>query len=88
MIKLDLSVAVALYVSIFVIGILIIWVFSKDRYFFKKYKSDKKFVWQCPICLHVYIDSKNAVISECPRCFSLNKRKLEDKDIKVSNSEG
>jgi len=75
MIKLDLAVAVAMYIGFFAIGLLFIWVFlEKGR--FKKYSSDDKYIWHCNICTHVYVDSRHEHISTCPKCGTYIKKEL------------
>lgn len=74
MIKLELSLAVSLYLIFSVIGILIIWVFFEKRKGLRRINPEEKFVWQCPICTFFYIDSQNDEISVCPRCGSYNSR--------------
>ena len=74
MIKLDLLTAISLYLSVTVIGILVIWLFTEHRHIFKGINPEEKFVWHCSICAYFYVDSTSEEISTCPRCKSLNKR--------------
>jgi len=73
MIKLDIAVAAALYVGILGVGFLLAWVFM-DRHKFKKYSSDDKYIWNCDVCMHVFVDSTHESIANCPRCASFVKR--------------
>ncbi len=75
MIKIELSLAVALYLIFSVIGIFILWFFLEKNKNFKRTNPEEKFVWQCSICTFFYVDSRNDEISVCPRCGSYNKRK-------------
>ncbi len=75
MIKLEFETAVFLYLLIAIFGFLAAWfVFSKI-----KRRSDEQAklesIWQCSICAYIYVDSKNKVVSLCPRCNSYNQRK-------------
>lgn len=73
MIRLDLAVAIALYITLSAVGVLFIWVYL-DRNKFKRYISDDMYLWQCSICMHPYVDSIHKEISVCPVCGSYNKR--------------
>jgi rubrerythrin len=75
MIELDISTAVALYLLMTVISILLLWLFFDREAKPKQYTSEKKSIWQCEICAFSYVDSQHDVISKCPRCGSFNKRK-------------
>ncbi len=78
MIRLDLSTAVAIYTFITVIGALLLWILFSQEDEIKQYNSEKKFIWQCSICTHTYVDSVNTTISKCPQCGSFNKRRQGD----------
>ncbi|MCM8760416.1 MAG: hypothetical protein NC832_01705 [Candidatus Omnitrophica bacterium] len=73
MIKIEINLAVALYLSISIL-VLFIWVAFEYRK--SNIEKEKKYntLWQCPICFHIYIDSRAETISRCPRCSSLHKR--------------
>ncbi len=74
MIRMDLSWAVALYITFTAVAYLIYWfVFEKTRNLPNRSLSERS-VWQCSICTQYYIDSKNTGISACPRCGSYNKK--------------
>ena len=77
MIKIEISLAVSLYLIFSVIGLLIIWIFLDRKKGLRKINPEEKFVWQCPICTYFYIDSQNDNFSVCPRCGSYNTRKKE-----------
>ena len=74
MIKIDFAVATALYITLFTVGVLILWVFF-DRGRFKRYTSDQVYMWQCSVCMYHYVDSVHKDISVCPICGSYNNRK-------------
>jgi len=73
MISIDFSVAIALYVFISVSIILIIWLYSKKQKD-KDLSLDPRFIWFCSICSYTYINTKEDLISSCPRCGSYNKK--------------
>ena len=74
MIKVDISAAVAFYMILWVFSLFIFWIFFGRGPKFKSYTQDKRFIWQCAICLCTYVDSKSDTISKCPECGSYNKR--------------
>jgi rRNA maturation endonuclease Nob1 len=73
MIKIDLALAISLYISVFAVGILLIWIYL-DRNKFKKYSSDDMYMWQCSVCMYAYVDSIHKEISVCPICGCYNKK--------------
>jgi len=74
MIRVEFSLAVALYLVLTACSILILWMFMERKKMLTSVSSDKRFFWQCDICTYVYVDSKHSVISQCPRCTSYNRR--------------
>ena len=74
MIRLDLALAIALYITLSAVIVLFVWVYL-DRNKFKRYTSDDVYMWQCSICMYPYVDSVHKEISVCPMCGSYNKRK-------------
>ncbi|MCM8829556.1 MAG: zinc-ribbon domain-containing protein [Candidatus Omnitrophica bacterium] len=73
MIKIEINLAVVLYLSISIL-ILFIWIFFDYRKDKRVKEDNYNTLWQCPICLHIYIDSRAENISRCPRCNTLHKR--------------
>ncbi|OIO34380.1 MAG: hypothetical protein AUJ70_01215 [Candidatus Omnitrophica bacterium CG1_02_40_15] len=73
MIKIEFSLAIALYLILTTCIILLILVF-KNRKEPKQFSSEKNFLWQCSICTYAYIDSRHTNMSQCPRCGSYNKK--------------
>ena len=86
MIKLDISLAVFLYLFFSVIGLLILWIFFEERMKFIYFREEDIYVWQCDICAYTYVDSSNRDISRCPRCNSLNDRKESQMRSKLTAS--
>lgn len=74
MIHIEFSLAIALYLILTVCLILIFWMAFEKRRIFKPLISDKRFFWQCDICMYVYVDTKHNTLSQCPRCGSYNKK--------------
>ncbi len=70
MIKIDISSALFVYLTITVILVIGVWFLANTRTRLKTYVSEERFIWHCAICYHTYIDSKNEDISRCPKCGS------------------
>ena len=81
MIKIEFSLAIAIYLIFSICPILILWLYLEKRRILKPLSSEKRFFWQCSICTYVYVDSTHSTISQCPRCGSYNKKEgLDNKD--------
>lgn len=74
MMKIEFSLAVALYLTVTVCVILILWAIFEKKKIQAVISSEDRFFWQCGICTFVYVDSMHEVISKCPRCGSYNKK--------------
>jgi hypothetical protein len=79
MIKVDISMALILYLFFSTVVILILWSFFNFGTRLKTFSSEEKHIWHCNICANTYIDSKHEDISKCPICGSFNEK------IKVEN---
>jgi len=89
MIKIELTLAISLYLICSVVGILVLWIVYERRKEFKRGNPEEKFVWQCNICTFFYVDSQSDEISVCPRCGSYNSRKeVKDLDNRNRNYRG
>ena len=73
MIRIEFSIAVALYIILTACLLLLLLIFE-NRKDSKLFSSEKNFLWQCFICTYVYVDSRHTNISQCPRCGSYNKK--------------
>ena len=73
MISIDFSIAVALYSCVLLSAILIIWVFKKKEKD-KDLTLDPRYIWFCSVCTYTYINTKEEIISTCPRCGNYNKK--------------
>ena len=74
MINIDFSFGITIYMIIVVNVILLIWFFDKNRQKKKDLSLDERFIWFCSICTYTYVNTKEEVISICPRCGNYNKR--------------
>lgn len=76
MINVNFFFGVSLYLFICLGVILAIWLFNrieKD----KNLSLDYKFIWFCSVCTYTYVNTKEDVISVCPRCGSYNKKRVD-----------
>ena len=76
MISVDFSIAVALYILLTIIILLTLWLADK-KHKEKNLSLDDKFIWFCSICSYTYINTKEDIISTCPRCGSYNKKTVD-----------
>ena len=74
MIKLDISVALFLYLFSTVIFVFVLWVWFGRRSRFKFFKADRKEARECSVCSYVYTDEERCELSRCPRCESITKK--------------
>lgn len=74
MIKIEFSLAVALYLILTVCLILVTWMCFEKKKILRSLSAEEIFFWQCNICTYVYVDSRHNSISKCPRCGSYNKK--------------
>jgi len=77
MIKLDISLAIFLYLFSTVIGIFIVWIWTEKKPGLSLYLKNDDNVWQCSVCSYMYTEGKTAGLSRCPRCNSINKREVQ-----------
>lgn len=86
MIKIELSFAVVLYVGITAVALLLYWVFFEKTGNSRDNHSDfDRYVWQCSICTHFYVDSRHSLMSICPRCRSYNSRPGDSRNCAPEN---
>ena len=74
MIKLDISVALFIYLFFTVIVVFVLWIWLERRSGFANFKTSRENVWQCSVCSYVYVDGKGEDFSRCPRCNSINQK--------------
>ncbi len=74
MIKIDFYNFICYYLTTTII--IFLFFLLSDRRMAPKLKSvSKDQIWQCPICMYVYFESKAPKISSCPFCGSFNEKK-------------
>lgn len=73
MIKIEIGLAVALYLTMSIL-ILAAWIVSECRKNVFTRSDTNNSLWQCPTCFDVYIDSCSETISKCPKCKTLHKK--------------
>lgn len=73
MINIEFSLAIGLYL-IFTTGIVLLVIIFESGKKTKQFSSEKNFLWQCNICTYVYVNSRHANMSQCPRCGSYNSK--------------
>ena len=73
MIIVDFSVAIALFCVVLMAGFGFFGLFRKKEKA-KQMHLDPRFMWFCSICTYTYINTKEEVITLCPRCGSYNKK--------------
>ncbi|MFC1703622.1 hypothetical protein ACFL1E_02410 [Candidatus Omnitrophota bacterium] len=72
MIKIEFSIAIALYIGTLVSLVVIQWLFMRVK---TARSVDTDALWQCPICTYVYFDYyPKGEFSTCPRCDSFTKK--------------
>ena len=74
MIKLDISVALFVYLFFTVVLVLALWIWFEKRSRFTDFETNRENVWQCSVCSYVYVDKKGEDFSRCPRCNSINQK--------------
>ena len=73
MINIDFYASVALYMGGIIGVALVVWIAGrKERN--KELSLDSRFIWFCSICSYTYVNTREEVISLCPRCGSYNKK--------------
>ena len=73
MIDIDFTLAVALYATISIAALLFAWTFGR-RERTRHLTLEEKFIWHCGVCTYTYINTKEEIISVCPRCGNYNKK--------------
>lgn len=77
MIRLEFSLAVALFLLIFVNLVILFWMIGRQIQDKEGPSLNEKFVWFCSVCTYTYIDTKQDAFSICPRCGSYNKKSID-----------
>lgn len=74
MIRLDISMALFLYLFFTTIILIVVWAFFGKGAELKTFFSEEKNIWHCEICTHTYVNSKDEGFSKCPVCESINEK--------------
>ena len=77
MITVDFSSAIAFYFLIIFCILMGGWMFLSRQKENHDMSLDPRFIWFCSVCTYTYINTKEEVISVCPRCGSYNKKSIE-----------
>lgn len=76
MIGIDFNWAIFVFICVPALVFSFIWLISAGSGNLNKSLGIENAVWNCEICTYVYfVLDKKAVISQCPRCASLNRKK-------------
>jgi hypothetical protein len=74
MIRIDFTAAMLFFLLVG-ICLLFAWMILETRKSRKESRlKEDLYLWECPMCFHTYINSREQTISRCPRCKSLHRR--------------
>ena len=73
MIIIDLAIFLACTEAVVVAAGFIVWYLERPQRR-KELFLDPKYIWFCTVCTYTYINTKDEVISSCPRCGGYNKK--------------
>jgi hypothetical protein len=73
MINIDFTVFWACIEAAIVAGGFALWYLERPQPK-KELFLDPKYIWFCTVCTYTYINTKDDVISSCPRCGGYNKK--------------
>ncbi len=84
MIEVPVSSAVLVFLLVTVAFVLVVWFLTERR---RPGEDNRKkiedHVLKCPICTHVYLETRPGGMSKCPRCGSLNtEQEIEKVDLR------
>ncbi len=71
MIKLDLTMAIAVFLICDLFLVIGLWVAYTCNEGELKDVDDAKYVQQCPYCCYVFFDYRRTALQTCPQCKSL-----------------
>lgn len=74
MIRVDLSIALGIYLVVALGGLVVFWFFSESRHRRRDFPGEEEARWFCSLCFCRYIDSVSDRYSRCPRCRNINER--------------
>jgi rubrerythrin len=73
MIVIDFTLLLACIEAMAVAGGFALWYLERPQRK-KEPFLDPKYIWFCTVCTYTYINTKDDVISNCPRCGGYNKK--------------
>jgi hypothetical protein len=73
MVYLDLTTVLAVAAVVMVCAWFSVW-YLEQPHRKKELFLDPKYIWFCTVCTYTYINTKDEVISNCPRCAGYNKK--------------
>lgn len=73
MLRIEFNLAVAIYLMLMVIPLLLFWIYYRNPRE-KSFLLNPRFIWSCSICTYTYITTKDEEFSACPKCGFINKR--------------
>ena len=74
MISIDFTIGITIYLIFVVNAILLIWLLGRNKQKEKDLSLDERFIWFCSVCTYTYVNTKEEIISVCPRCGNYNKK--------------
>lgn len=73
MVYFDLTAFLAVVSGVLISACFSVWYLERPRRK-KELFLDPKYIWFCTVCTYTYINTKDEVISSCPRCGVYNKK--------------
>jgi hypothetical protein len=73
MVYFDLTTVLAVAAVVLVTAWFSVW-YLEQPHRKKELFLDPKYIWFCTVCTYTYINTKDEVISNCPRCAGYNKK--------------
>jgi hypothetical protein len=73
MIDLDFSTFLAVAAAVMLSLFFLVWLMERPRRK-KELFLEPKHIWFCTVCTYTYINTKDEIISVCPRCGGFNKK--------------
>jgi phage FluMu protein Com len=88
-IEVPVSTAVLVFLLVTVALVLVVWVLFGWRRRGRLLTTETdNYIWRCPICNHVYLETRPERYSKCPQCGSMNTNEESEKvDLKDDSKE-
>jgi hypothetical protein len=62
LIRVDVSLAVCLYVLCSLAAVFVLWIFFEKKAVLPKFVREEADVWECSICAYIYVDSTHHAV--------------------------